>query len=147
MRRLEQYLVQIMFTKINVSWIHEEQRAYENTIDWAAKTTEKYFLTVQKPGSSKSGCRFLKLTREHLLACRHLPSHRVSLDFSLVRIKKKRERGFSSSYKATESHLIRTPPLWPHLTLITSPKLYFYIQSLFIVRLQYMNFEETRFSY
>ena len=75
-------------------------------------STEIYFLTVLEAG--RSGCQHGQaLVRPLFLACRQLPSH-------CVHVERERDLFFILFSYGHQSNWIRTPPLWFHLTLVSS---------------------------
>ena len=103
------YLILLCFSQLGLpQW---------NTTDWVASTTEICVLTFL--GTRKLRSRYQKiefLVRPLFLACRQPLSCCVL--FSVLR---ERERwGLFLSLNGYQPYRIRAPPLWPHLTLITS---------------------------
>ena len=100
-------------------------------------TTNIYFLTVLEPRSLRSGAASKAPGEGPLPGLQTAPfSLCPHMAFSLWLVEKERED--------TSPREIKPPPLWPHLTLITSLKAQ--IQLYWELGLQYMNFGDIQFS-
>lgn len=72
-------------------------------------------------GSLKPRCRQLQgLVRTLFPVCRQLPSPYILTWPPRVREGKKKDPMFSSSFYKHVNPIMRVPPLWPHLNLLTS---------------------------
>lgn len=107
----------------------------KNTIDRIAETAV-YFLTILEAGGPRLRCQEgWSLVIPLFLAWRQVPSHCVFTGLSSVHTHP--WCSFFSFLYGHTSYWIRAPSLGPHLTLITSFKDSFSIQSLWRLRLQH----------
>ena len=96
----------------------------KNTMHRVASTTDIYFSQLWRLGKSKIE-----------VAADSLPGEKALLLLWLHRTGKNRKPALISSYEGTYP-IVRAPPSWPHLNLITSPRPYLQMPSHWRLRFQ-----------
>ena len=96
-------------------------------------------------GSPRAGCQLIQfLVRAPFLACGQPPPGWVlTRPFLGACVQVKGQQGLSSSSKATNT-IMRDPPSWPHLTLITPQRPHLLIPSQWGLGLQHTDLVEDK---